>query len=362
MIEEYLAAQRAQGRAVVLALPVHYPREVLTALQLCACEAWAPRSAVAGTGHGSMQPYLCPTVRGARALLGEGFQGAVAAVVPHTCDSMQGLAAIALDLGGSAMPIVTFRHPRGGDRASARVFLRAELHAFIESFERIAGRALQTERLDRAVDLHEGIDRAVRRLLTARASIPASDAELYRVLRKREWMRAEDFAFELHALEKQVVRGAARRPGIPLLVSGMVPEPADILEAIDAAGGYIAVDDYAAVGRRLPLYEVQEEADPVERLLSRMLAVAPCPTRTSDPWTRVRYLRDRAQEAGVKGVVLHTVKFCEPELFDVPLVRRGLEEAGLKVLHLETEFEPRVPGQVVTRIEAFLEMLEGSGK
>jgi len=60
--------------------------------------------------------------------------------------------------------------------------------------------------------------------------------------------------------------------------------------------------------------------------------------------------------------VLHTVKFCEPELFDVPIVRRGLEAAGLKVLHLETELEPRVTGQIATRIEAFVEMLsDGRG-
>ncbi|MBI5535107.1 MAG: 2-hydroxyacyl-CoA dehydratase [Deltaproteobacteria bacterium] len=357
-IRSYLASHRGNG--VVLALPVLYPREVLTALDLCGVEVWAHRTppGCCTQGAGSMQPYLCPTVRGARVLLGQGFEGAIAAVIPHTCDSMQGLAAIGLDMGASAMPVVTFRHPRGGDRASAREFLQAELRAFIASIERIAGRKLTMDRLGDAIELHEGIDRAMRRVLRMRTCIALGDVELYRILRKREWMRASDFAFELRALEQMIDSAATPRKGIPLMVSGMVPEPSDFFEAVDAAGAYVAVDDYAAIGRRLPMHDTQE-AEPIGRLIDRMMGAAPCPTRTSDPWSRVRYLVERARAARAPGAILHTVKFCEPELFDVPVLRRGLEEAGLKVLHIETEFEPQMSGQLVTRIEAFVEMLGG---
>jgi benzoyl-CoA reductase/2-hydroxyglutaryl-CoA dehydratase subunit BcrC/BadD/HgdB len=56
-------------------------------------------------------------------------------------------------------------------------------------------------------------------------------------------------------------------------------------------------------------------------------------------------------------VVILDVKFCEPELFDAPLIVAGLRESGVPVLILETEMEPRTPAGMLTRMEAFLETL-----
>ena len=59
----------------------------------------------------------------------------------------------------------------------------------------------------------------------------------------------------------------------------------------------------------------------------------------------------------MRGVVIHVVKFCEPELFDVPVIQRTFTERGLPVLSLEGELERQLSGQAVTRLEAFVEML-----
>ena len=53
-------------------------------------------------------------------------------------------------------------------------------------------------------------------------------------------------------LEGQLA-GEAHRSRIPLIVSGYVPEPMSILDRLWEIGGMIVADDYAAVGRRLPL-------------------------------------------------------------------------------------------------------------
>jgi benzoyl-CoA reductase/2-hydroxyglutaryl-CoA dehydratase subunit BcrC/BadD/HgdB len=56
-------------------------------------------------------------------------------------------------------------------------------------------------------------------------------------------------------------------------------------------------------------------------------------------------------------VVLHLVKFCEPELFDVPALRSAFAKRGVPVLQLETELERELSAQTTTRLEAFVEML-----
>ena len=152
---------------------------------------------------------------------------------------------------------------------------------------------------------------------------------------------------------------APRRAGIPILVSGYVPEPAALLEALNGAGAFVAADDYAAVGRRVVRATGGSPAagGPWAELCDRYWAAPPCPTRSADPAARASYLVDLAERSGARGVLLHLVKFCEPELFDVPAIRRAFSARGLPVLLVEGELEAELSAQVVTRIEAFVELL-----
>jgi benzoyl-CoA reductase subunit C len=51
-------------------------------------------------------------------------------------------------------------------------------------------------------------------------------------------------------------------------------------------------------------------------------------------------------------------KFCDPHELDMPTIKKRLEEMGVRTLFLE--FDVTLPaGQFRTRVEAFLEMLQG---
>ena len=60
---------------------------------------------------------------------------------------------------------------------------------------------------------------------------------------------------------------------------------------------------------------------------------------------------------GAKGLIIHTVKFCEPELFDVPAIKHHFAARGVPVLSIEGELEAALSGQTATRLEAFVEMV-----
>jgi benzoyl-CoA reductase/2-hydroxyglutaryl-CoA dehydratase subunit BcrC/BadD/HgdB len=132
-----------------------------------------------------------------------------------------------------------------------------------------------------------------------------------------------------------------------------------ILQVLNDAGAFIAADDYAAIGRRIAGGGGDQAAggDALEQVVQRYLSCPPCPTRSQDSSARVSYLLRLGREAGVRGVVIHEIKFCEPELFDVPMIREAFEEQGLPVLLLESELETTVPAQIATRIEAFIEVV-----
>jgi len=65
----------------------------------------------------------------------------------------------------------------------------------------------------------------------------------------------------------------------------------------------------------------------------------------------------RAQASGARGVIGQTLKFCDPYLDRLPMVRETLRQAGIPLLLLEGDCSLRSIEQQRTRIEAFIEML-----
>jgi benzoyl-CoA reductase/2-hydroxyglutaryl-CoA dehydratase subunit BcrC/BadD/HgdB len=70
-----------------------------------------------------------------------------------------------------------------------------------------------------------------------------------------------------------------------------------------------------------------------------------------------RRVVDAARACEARGVIGHTVKFCDPYLARLPMIRDALREANLPLLMLEGDCTLGSMGQQRTRLEAFIEML-----
>ncbi|MGB7629910.1 MAG: 2-hydroxyacyl-CoA dehydratase, partial [Candidatus Deferrimicrobium sp.] len=111
-----ISARKKLGQKTVVVLPVHYPRELFTAMDVHTVELWGPPGPPRGPDAGRIQAYACAVVRNALAFLASGGADAADAVLfPHTCDSIQGLATLAPDFGGWGKPALRYLHPKGGD-------------------------------------------------------------------------------------------------------------------------------------------------------------------------------------------------------------------------------------------------------
>ncbi|MDY0003200.1 MAG: 2-hydroxyacyl-CoA dehydratase family protein [Polyangia bacterium] len=350
--------KEGRGRKVLGVLPIHYPKELLTAMDVLAVEIWGPPGAPRSAQVGRLQSYVCAVARNALAFVAGGGADLVDGFLyPHTCDSIQGLATQIPDFGGAAgKAALRYRSPKGKARPSLRRYLREELARLAREIEALTGRALDPERLRWSLGLHHRIDSVRAELLDGRARFGGSDAELYGILRRGECLWPEDHLSELERVAERLEPGPVQK-GTPLLVSGIVPEPMEIFDRLADAGAYVAGDDYAAIGRRVVREAPDLEGDPLDALAARMLAAPPCSTRSSDLGERLAHLDWLRERGGCAGVVLHTVKFCEPELFDVSGIRSHLASRGLPLLVVEGELESELSGQVVTRLEAFVEMV-----
>jgi len=357
-----ISARKKLGRKSVVVLPVHYPRELFTAMDVHTVELWGPPGPPRGPDAGRIQAYACAVVRNALAFLAAGGADAVdAALVPHTCDAIQGLATLAPDFGGWGKPALRYLHPKGGDGPAARAFVRAELVHLADRLAELTGRPLEIPRLAAAIELHARIDRLRGALLSRRACLGMGDRALYRLLRRGEFLEPGDHLAELSDAARGI-REERMQHGVPLMVTGYVPEPMTLFDILSSAGAFVVADDYAAVGRRIPTASPAVVGDPLDTLAAKEFTLPPCPTRGGDQEVRMEHLETLYRRSGAAGLIVHVQKFCDPELFDVPAIRRRFARFGAPMLYLEGEMESALSGQVITRLEAFMEMVNAGRK
>lgn len=344
---------RMRGGSIAAAFPIHYPRELLRAFDFLPVEVWGPPHVTGSLGEAHLQPYICSIVRNSLSFIQSGSLDAVdLLLVPHACDSLQGLGSLLLDFVPPQQPVLTLYLPRGR-RASDVAYLSAELRALYHRLQSITGLSPSNSELLASIHREEEADGMLFRLHHERRHIPLPDEAFYRLVRSREYLPAEQFAL----LAKDSLSHAAQSelPGIPIILSGILPEPMGILSALNEIGARVVGDDLACCGRRL--YPDGRSDEPFQRMAERIIYAPPDPTRGSPIHERLEYLQRLAKDSAARGVVFYDVKFCEPELFDLPKLRQGLHEAGIPSLSVEVDISDGLSQPVMNRLAAFIEMM-----
>ncbi len=350
---EIMARQRAQGECIAAVFPQFYPRELLRAHGFHPMELWAP--AVSGnenlTDH--FQPYTCAIARAGTQFLRQASAIPVDLVlVPHTCDSLQGVGSVLRDFIRPPCPVLTLYHPRGGHPFD-KAFLVNELRQLSRQLGNIAGKRPDDTALMHAITAEEHADARLLSLYQRRHSVALTDKEFYQVVRSREYLPNDVFV----ALCDGLPAGNATEPrGIRLCLSGILAEPMSLFDEINALGASVVCDDLACGARRI--YASGSSSDPFERMAERLLSTVPEPTRGQDMNDRLKHLHHLVHSHQVQGLIFYDLKFCEPELFDIPHIRRFFQARGLPVLHLDVDIGTALSQQTRTRLQAFVEMLK----
>lgn len=150
----------------------------------------------------------------------------------------------------------------------------------------------------------------------------------------------------------------APRRGTPVFLTGNLLNPDGMISILERAGADIVGVDLCNADRAFSL--APPPAGDLDGILSGLassyLERHPCARMTSFE-RRYRLLVEGYRESGARGVIYASLKFCDSYLYDYPRVRNRLKEEGIPVLRLESDYADGHAGQLLTRVEAFLEML-----
>jgi len=306
-----------------------------------------------------MHDNLCPHVK---RVLDRAMSGMIpdlkGMVFMNSCDSMRRLydawKAVRAD-----MNIVLIDLPSASTNSSI-VFFRDELERLSRTLDQWGGTEIDDASLAGSIGLYNRIASLFTALRekARRSELKGDSAALQEAYNRVSISSPEESIEFLEAILKEGADTKKGEPGVPVYLFGnMLSEP-EAFTLFESCGAHIVSDDLCTGSRLFAAIEPGGS----DRLLNlaRGILRRPSCARTFSP-ERPGSLGDDvaagAINAGARGVIGYTAKFCDPYIARLPGVRESLKREGIPVLLLEGDCTLRSIGQHRTRIEAFIEMM-----
>jgi len=247
----------------------------------------------------------------------------------------------------------------------AHALYHREVLDFKEQLEKYIGVGISDEALRDSVRLYNEARELLRALYELRKhdKPPISGAETLEVLNASFRMPKEIFNCWLKELLDEISaanRGYTGR--VRLMLVGSVLTNPEFVKFIEDQGGLVVTDELCTSTRYWGDPVVLEESRPLTEAISRRyLNNFPC-ARMLPSEERFNRIVKAALEFRVDGVISETIRYCVPYAHDLPLLRKRLAEYDIPVLALDIEYGTSGSGQIRTRVQAFIEMLEARRK
>lgn len=131
--------------------------------------------------------------------------------------------------------------------------------------------------------------------------------------------------------------------------------PVKFIEYVESLGYRLDYDDSCFGERNLSLVDLKIE-DPIDSLVEYYLLREGC-VRRREINKKIENIINRFKKGNFKGVLIYSLKYCDPLTFYIPILKEKLSKENIPILIIEDDFTLNIKGQIRTRIEAFGEML-----
>ena len=309
-----------------------------------------------------MYPNMCPYVK---SLFTDGLDSGGSAcdgvVFSRSCDCMRRL----YDAWKAYVPndfVYMLEAPKNCDDLAVEYFA-SQLRIFAQKLEEKSGVEVKEGALSEAVKAANHTRKMMRELYAAQSKspLPVMGSELFKLGLEVISGNGQDIAARLKSVHKNIEKQAGpgprgKKPRV--LVSGNVMDKPGLFEIIEGAGAEVPVADLCTASRHFER-TVDEDAPDIYRALATAYLGEPRCSRTATPAEIYARLSRKVKEYAIDGVLLTSLKYCDQQLNDIPYLLQKFTKAGTPVLFVENDYLFNDSGRLKTRVEAFIEMLQG---
>ena len=141
-----------------------------------------------------------------------------------------------------------------------------------------------------------------------------------------------------------------------MVITGLMAEPEAFLDIFTDYGYTFAADDLAHESRQFRV-PARAEGSAIEKMAYRIIDLKGCTFFYEQNKSRLQILIDTVKRHKADAVIVCMMKFCDPDEFDYPIIKKELEEAGIPTLYVEIEQQMDTVEQLRTRLQSFAEMI-----
>ncbi len=361
-----LYAKKEAGAKVFSTFCVYVPEEIVVATGSASIGLCAGAQYTVSSGEKVLPRNLCPLIKSTMGFkldkICPYFQVSDWVIGETTCDGKKK----AWEILNEHIPTYVMDLPQKKDSKDARLW-EEEVREFASFIERETKVDLTAENLAQAIQTINNKRLALQRLANLRKHSPAPIYGLD-VLLINQLAFFDDpirFAAQVNALCDELdVRvnesfGVAPVDAPRILVTGTPqPLPAWKLHALIEQAGAVVVGEETCTGERY-YKDVTEPADNVSDMLAN-IAKRPlkvnCACFTPNQG-RMEDITFMAENLKADAVIDFSLQFCQPYGVESYFVGKEMEKKEIPFLRLESDFSSEDQGQLLTRIEALIEMI-----
>ena len=363
-----LIEEQKKGRKVFGTFCTYVPDEVVVACDgivtgLCGgSQFWVPE------GEKHLPADVCPLIKaslGARLGKTCPFFRIVDQIVGETtCDGKKKM----YEIMAKDVPMHIMELPHMKRDVDVARFAQ-EIALFAKNVEEVTGNELTAEKLAEAIDIINNRRKALARVYETRKdpdTIPISGTDALLMMQIAFFddpVRCAEMANKLaDELEQRLVDKVSVFPAGTkriLLTGTPLAIPNWKLHHIIETSGAAIVCEENCTGTKFFTNLVDDSAttleDQFQALAERYMKIN-CACFTPNE-ARIQEVIQLAKDYHVDGVINQNLKFCTTFKVEAPALEDALEEAGIPVLNIETDYTDNDAEQLRTRIGAFVEML-----
>ena len=349
----------AQGRKLVGWLCRYAPQELIHAAGLHPVRLLGNIQEEHAIGDAYLSSITCPYCRSCidAALQGH-YQYLTGLVSTNSCCSMNRL----YDVWSHYLktPLVILLDLPYKSQNNSIMAFTSELNRFKKALEEVSGQEITEGKIRSSIQLFNQTRKLLERLYNLRRESlpPITGAETLGVILAGQVLPREEYNHLLELLLQEL----PGRPAYPdairarLLVSGSILTDPRYIQAIENQGSAVVADDLCT-GTRYFRFQVATSGDLMEALSRAYLNSIPC-SRMIDRPRRIDHILKLVEEYQVDGVIYSVLKFCQPYQYDLLALEEKLKAQGTPLLKLEREYSLSGLGQLKTRVQAFLEIIQ----
>ena len=364
-----LVDERKEGRKVIGSYCVFVPEEIAlaanaTLIGLCSgadfamekVEQLLPRNtcALIKSAFGFKLGKVCPYLEVADMVVGE-----------NTCDGKKKAYESFKDLVDN-LYIMDLPQTKSDE---GKAYLKSEYLRFKEAVEKLSGASITEESLKEAIITVNAKRKALHRMAALRCADPTPISGLDALLANQlsffdNPKRFTDSVNKIcDELEERVEKGegafAKKTPRI--LVSGC-PQAAPNwkLPMVVETSGAVIVGEESCVGERGMRNLTSEEGKTVDEMMDAIVDryfQVDCAIFSPNT-SRLEHIEEMVKTYKADGVIHYGLQFCQPYLMEAIPVEKALEAKNIPCLRIETDYSAEDIGQLKTRVEAFIELLQ----